>query len=266
MKAGLKMASYKGEASMEQSLVFGGLSPIGFQICEQLLGEGISVQSCSSAVNDLERQFEEEQALFLGRNALFHHYDASSPPLPFEAPAGRLFFVDVIKSNAREQELVKERVKNIFDCLPQDKSYSLNILSSLAVYGQVPGPVTEETPSRPDTLTGRLADEMETFFIERLLSRRGRSLNTNAVILRLGGLETEREGAEEPGVYGKIDAHKAARLMIAAASIRHDGLEVLQFCDIGGSAGKEDEHSERRFSNQKIKTFLGEGFSQIADM
>ncbi|WKB35065.1 hypothetical protein QS257_15195 [Terrilactibacillus sp. S3-3] len=151
-------------------------------------------------------------------------------PSPSKSLPIGFFFVDVIKTSAREHGQIKERIKNIFDCLPQDKSYSFIILSSLAVYGQVPGRVTEETPPRPDTLTGRLADDIETFFIEQFLSKRKHSLKMKAAILRLGTLSAEGEGTEEQAdAYGKIDTCKAARLIIASASIQHEGLEVLQF-------------------------------------
>ncbi|MTT30556.1 hypothetical protein GMB86_00820 [Terrilactibacillus sp. BCM23-1] len=57
------------------SIVYGGLTPLGLNLCESLLDDDMPILSVSSASTEEERELEEENELFLGRNALFKHVE-----------------------------------------------------------------------------------------------------------------------------------------------------------------------------------------------
>ncbi|MFD2617117.1 hypothetical protein [Terrilactibacillus laevilacticus] len=57
------------------SIVYGGLTPLGLNLCESLLEDDMYILSVSSASTEEEREQEEENELFIGRHALFKHVD-----------------------------------------------------------------------------------------------------------------------------------------------------------------------------------------------
>lgn len=213
---------------MERALIFGGLSPQGFPLSEVLMEKGLQVISLSTALNEDEKQSEEEREFFLGRNSLFRVVKAV-PAEPFDY----LFLADTIRTSPADKIRLKERWNRMFFPYKLAGTKSFVFLSSLEICGGEEGRLSETMSAHPRTAIGKAADEMEACFA-RELSRAG---DVKAVIFRtdLENFADRRKG------------RRIAELMSELAFADFPGLEVIHFID-----GPEGETT----LNRKIKAIL----------
>ncbi|WP_332237543.1 hypothetical protein [Sporolactobacillus sp. KGMB 08714] len=214
---------------MERALIFGGLSPQGFPLSEILLEKGLQVVSLSTALNEDERQSEDERELFLGRNALFQIEKAAPEAFDY------LFLTDMIRPSPKSNARLKEKWIKMFLPHPPAVPKSSVLLSSLEICGGNEGRRSESMPVHPRTALGKAADEMESYFAGRL----GKAGDVQTVIFRtdLGNFTDRRKG------------RRTAELMaeLAFADFPGSRLEVIHFTDdLQGDPA----------SNRKIKTIL----------
>jgi nucleoside-diphosphate-sugar epimerase len=197
-----------GGMMMEAALVFGGLSPTGFSLSKELLGEGVRVISVSSAVTEEEKEREEENELFLGRNALFRN--ARNKDWSEEA---HLILADTIRINSDKLKALQSKIN--VQLKNTHQSQKILFLSSLEVCGPLPIGTDEKRAAHPDSALGKAANEMELFFIQRLREMK----KTAAVIFRTDlNLLSDRKGSEI-----------IAALISGLIDMDHKGLDIVHF-------------------------------------
>ncbi|RYL95606.1 hypothetical protein EWI07_00035 [Sporolactobacillus sp. THM7-4] len=218
---------------MEQALIFGGLSLWGFPLSELLLDKGLNVVSLSSALNEEEKDKEEERSLFLGRNACFHYTEDI-----VETAFDSIFFADTIRTNQTEKMCLTEKLRRVFTLKSAADTRSFVFLSSTAIYDGQGKRLSETIPVHPVTDEGKAADEMESVFIQELL-KLGKV--KSASIFRADLTETD-----DPK-----DRRRIAEFMSELALSDHGGLEVVHYI---ARPGTDPE------SNDKIRKLLGNSF------
>ncbi|GAE35424.1 NAD-dependent epimerase/dehydratase family protein [Halalkalibacter akibai] len=153
---------------MEKVVVTGGLGFIGFHLVERLLAEGIQVVIIDQ-ISDEKREEQEEKWLRIGRNDLVTLIDENLERVNFSKV---LKGVDVVyhlaastSNDSKWKKLQKviennvEITKKIVESIPPKAK--LIYSSTVEVYGERPGTITERTPSNPTTPYGitKLASE-----------------------------------------------------------------------------------------------------------
>ncbi|MCO7126683.1 hypothetical protein NIE88_13000 [Sporolactobacillus shoreicorticis] len=193
---------------MEEALVFGGLSSIGFFLTERLLDAGIRVYSISSATSEEEKDREEENELFLGRNALFQCERDEQ-----RAEGTYLILADTFRINRESNDRLKKRIRRLFVNLPQMQR--VLFLSSLEVCGERAEETWMKSPAHPISARGKAANEMELFFVNLLRKIKRKE----AVIFRTDlNLISER-----------ADGEVIAALIIGLMKKDHEGLDAVHF-------------------------------------
>ncbi|MFT8312575.1 MAG: hypothetical protein ABF629_15570 [Sporolactobacillus sp.] len=193
---------------MEEAMVFGGLSSIGFLLTERLLEAGVVVYSISSAVTDEEKDREEENELFLGRNALFHN-DRDKP----RSVAKHLILADTFRMKQESNDELKKKMGHLLTDSPQCQR--VLFLSSLEVCGQHVDKKGKRRAACPTSVRGRAANEMELFFINLLHE----SKRKEAIILR----------TDLNLISDKCDGEIIAALINGLMEQEHEGLDVVHF-------------------------------------
>lgn len=218
---------------MEAALVFGGLSTTGFPLSKGLLGEGVQVISISSAVTAEEKECEEANELFLGRNALFQH--ARNKDWSEEA---HLILADTIRMNPDELKVLKSKISVQLNNAHQ--SQKILFLSSLEVCGPLSNETDEKRAAHPDSALGKAANEMELFFVQRLHEMKKKA----AVIFRTDlDLLSNQKGSEI-----------IAALISGLIDMDHKGLDIVHFKNGESNAPINDEL--RHLLPEKYKKFL----------
>lgn len=181
------MDNWLGGSELKRVVVTGALGFIGFSLCEKLLSEGVEV----IAVDHLSHQYKElyeEKLLTVGRNALFHFVDTKLEHCDLRQllqGADVVFHLaaatDFDSTWERLQETVENNVrltKEIVQLL--EKRSKLVFVSTVQVYGERIGTITESTPTNPLTpyaLTKQAA--------ESIILQEGKRLNKEVLIIRL---------------------------------------------------------------------------------
>ncbi|MET1248112.1 hypothetical protein ABWW58_04880 [Sporolactobacillus sp. STCC-11] len=218
---------------MEAALVFGGLSPTGFPLSKGLLGEGVRVISISSAVTAEEKACEEENELFLGRNALFQHARTKD-----WSEESHLVLADTIRTNSDELKALKSKISSQLNHTHQ--SQKVLFLSSLEVCGSLSNETDEKRAEHPDSALGKAANEMELFFVHRLREMKKKA----AVIFRTDlNLLSSQKGSEI-----------IAALISGLIDMDHKGLDIVHFKNGESNAPINDEL--RHLLPDQYKKFL----------
>ncbi|MDT8859620.1 NAD(P)-dependent oxidoreductase [Alkalihalobacillus sp. MEB130] len=172
---------------MRKALVTGGLGFIGFHLVERLLSEGIEVVIIDQ-IPDEKKEELEEKWLRIGRNALVTLMDKRLEDVQLEKVVKD---VDVIfhlaaatSSDSKWPKLAKviennvSLTKMLVGATP--KNCKIIYASTVEVYGERPGQITERTPTNPTTAYGitKLASE-------RLLAQECKKRGITYHILRL---------------------------------------------------------------------------------
>ncbi|GAE25261.1 UDP-glucose 4-epimerase [Halalkalibacter wakoensis JCM 9140] len=153
---------------MGKTLVTGGLGFIGYHLVERLLSEGEEVVIIDK-MNDVNKEIQEEKWMRIGRNDLVTLIDGELKDLDLSK---EFKDVDVIyhlaaatTSDSKWPKLAKviqnnvSVTKEIVKAMP--KKARLIYASTVEVYGERPGEITERTPTNPTSAYGitKLASE-----------------------------------------------------------------------------------------------------------
>ncbi|MFC0557710.1 NAD-dependent epimerase/dehydratase family protein [Halalkalibacter alkalisediminis] len=153
---------------MKKALVTGGLGFIGFHLVQKLLREGIDVVIVDEMTPE-KKDEQEEKWMRIGRNDLVRLIDQNLEQINFEEA---LKEVDVVYHLAastsndskwkRLQKVIENNVnitKKLVKALPPRATFIY--ASTVEVYGERPGKITERTPANPTTPYGitKLASE-----------------------------------------------------------------------------------------------------------
>ncbi|WP_413379607.1 NAD-dependent epimerase/dehydratase family protein [Alkalihalobacillus sp. 1P02AB] len=153
---------------MKKIVVTGALGFIGFHLCKKLIESGYEVVAIDEMVKERQNELE-EMRMRLGRNALFHLIEKKVEELDLES---ELKDIDAIYHLAaltkydskwpRLQEVIAHNValtkKILLNAPPQSRFI---FPSTVQVYGERPGLITEKTPTNPTSAYGitKLASE-----------------------------------------------------------------------------------------------------------
>ncbi|TCP29763.1 hypothetical protein EV207_10855 [Scopulibacillus darangshiensis] len=227
---------------METVMVYGGLTPLGLKLCEQLLETEKQVVSLSSAKNQSERSIEEDNELFLGRHALFQHKGDLDAISDISTGIDHLYFLDLlkdhedcIKSAEDDMRKITESIFQKTDCLK-----SMTLFSHIDIYGQCTGVITEKTPVKPNTVRGHTANDIEQHFINLLIENRSKQKIKQAVILRMAEIRQLRSEDIAEAAKDTIDVTDAIEALLKAPFVPGgNGLQLIQI-----TSGKDHKLKE----------------------
>lgn len=219
---------------MKRALVFGGLSPFGFFLSQELLEREWYVTSVSSAQTPHEKEIEDGRELCLGRNALFQ----VGKEEPEAAVYTCYFFVDTVRSDVGECRRNKDKLKKILVPGIKPAKQSVILLSSVDAFEKDVPPSSKDASPYPLTAEGRAARDMELFFVNELqCARLARSLIFRTQLNLLEGPKRVK---------------RAAGLMADLAGTDFSGLNIVSLSD-GLESDEPDYQRIRRMIGQKIK-------------
>ncbi len=211
---------------MRKVLVAGGLGFIGFHLCERLLLEGVEV----IAVDPMpphKKEVQEEMILRIGRNSLLTiieeriEHVLSSPQLKEVDVIFHLASLTSVQNDWSNMGKVIENQVNVTRRLVEAMPANARLIyaSSIEVYGERCGIVTEKTPTNPRSLEGiaKLANEE---MIKKLCVQKG----VPYIIVRL------------PTIYGpwQRDDMTYQQILLGAKQPIRDGstIDVLYVDDV----------------------------------
>ncbi|NEU29693.1 NAD(P)-dependent oxidoreductase [bacterium LRH843] len=172
---------------MKRALVTGGLGFIGFHLCQRLILEGVEVV-CIDEMPDAKKAEQEEMAMRLGRNSLLTMINDNVENVKL---TDCLKDVDVIYHLAASTSadskwpklsaVIENNVnltRKIVEAIPKKARFIFS--STVEVYGERPGVITERTPTNPTSPYGitKLASES-------LIKKACQEKEISYVILRL---------------------------------------------------------------------------------
>lgn len=154
-------------------MVTGALGFIGFHLCESLLNEGIEVIAVDYCTPS--SRLVEEKLFCFGRNALFHYRNESTQDVikqDIVKQCDVIYHLAAITSSkigwSQFEQLIKENVEATKQLVEHSSSSTRMIYaSSVDVYGERFGELTENTPTSPSS-----AYAMTKLAAERYLEKR----------------------------------------------------------------------------------------------
>lgn len=172
---------------MKKALVTGGLGFIGFQLVQKLLSEGIEVVIVDEMTSK-NKEEQEEKWMRIGRNDLVSLVDENLEKVNFKKvlkDVNVVYHLAASTSNDSKWKTLQKVIENNVDItkklvqsLPTNAKFIY--ASTVEVYGERPGKITERTPTNPTTPYGitKLASE-------RLIQNECKDRNLTYTILRL---------------------------------------------------------------------------------
>lgn len=155
---------------VKKAVVTGGLGFIGYHLSQALLEKGIEVISVDVRIK--EKALEQEEKLMgMGRNALFSYVegnlDEDNHNLDHHiSTADAVFNLASLASQDSKWQTKHQTIQQATNwiqhiCKQMKASSTLIIPSSVEVYGDVPGLITEETPLQPVSSYGIIKAAIE---------------------------------------------------------------------------------------------------------
>jgi UDP-glucose 4-epimerase len=172
---------------MKKALVTGGLGFLGFHLVQKLLNEGVQVVIVDE-ITDERREEQEEKWMRIGRNDLVSLLDQNLEQTDFQdimKSVDVVYHLAASTSNDSKwkklQKVIENNVnltKKLVKTIPANAK--LIYASTVEVYGERPGKITERTPTNPTSPYGitKLASE-------RLIQKECRNRNIKYNIIRL---------------------------------------------------------------------------------
>lgn len=174
---------------MNKAVVTGALGFIGYHLCQRLLEEGVEVIGIDACIDSKRKEIQEEMLHHFGRNAQFHFIRENLLHVRFAEfmhDVDTVFHLANSRETVRTSQHVSKKIetalavtnKVIEACV--DRNTAIVYTSSLEVYGNRFGKITETSPVSPETPLGllKVADEA-------LLSQKTKKANIPLLIMRL---------------------------------------------------------------------------------
>ncbi|BAB06610.1 NAD-dependent epimerase/dehydratase family protein [Halalkalibacterium halodurans] len=173
---------------MNRVLITGGLGFIGYHLCEALLGQGIDVTVIDHCNDEMRKEEYEEKQLRMGRNALFHFIECSLEHFELSTVTQQVDTIYHLAAHPKREQLWTRLPENQENTLRRIRALTaqakegtrLIFVSSVEVYGERSGTITEQSPTRPTSPYGivKLA-------AEKLLQKEANKRGLDYMILRL---------------------------------------------------------------------------------
>lgn len=155
---------------MQKAVVLGGLGFIGYHLCQELLEKGVEVV-CIEKQDPREYPELDEKLMYMGRNAAFDWMlgdldDTDGCLFTKISEADTVFHMASPVSLESKWQLKNQTVQQAtrwIQAISQamKKDAMLIFPSTVEVYGDVPGLITEETPPQPISPYGLIKYELE---------------------------------------------------------------------------------------------------------
>ncbi|MFK3937306.1 NAD-dependent epimerase/dehydratase family protein [Alkalihalobacillus sp. NPDC078783] len=155
---------------MRRAVVLGGLGFIGFHLCQELLENGVEVV-CIEKQDPHAYPELDEKLMYVGRNASFEWMlgdldDKDERMYAKLKEADTVFHMASPVSLESKWQLKNQTVQQATKwiqtiCQSMKKDAMLIFPSTVEVYGDVPGLITEETPPQPTSPYGLIKYELE---------------------------------------------------------------------------------------------------------
>ncbi|WP_078430318.1 NAD-dependent epimerase/dehydratase family protein [Alkalihalobacterium alkalinitrilicum] len=196
---------------MKRAIVTGALGFIGFHLCSKLIEEGIEVYGIDSKINTAQQSQADERLLYMGRNSLFHYIPQPVESIDFSAILTNdtvIFHLAASTQTDNQWKILRETIHhNVKATEHLIKAVTgkgrIVFTSTVQVYGERTGIITERTPSNPINPYG-----LTKMAGESLLLQQSKKNNIEVVIVRL------------PTVYGPFQREDMAYHQLLKAKLQ----------------------------------------------
>ncbi|OLO40647.1 hypothetical protein BTR23_06600 [Alkalihalophilus pseudofirmus] len=196
---------------MKRAIVTGALGFIGFHLCSKLIEEGIEVYGIDSKINTAQQSQADERLLYMGRNSLFHYIPQPVESIDFSAILTNdtvIFHLAASTQTDNQWKILRETIHhNVKATEHLIKAVTgkgrIVYTSTVQVYGERTGIITERTPSNPINPYG-----LTKMAGESLLLQQSKKNNIEVVIVRL------------PTVYGPFQREDMAYHQLLKAKLQ----------------------------------------------
>ncbi|WP_209121837.1 NAD(P)-dependent oxidoreductase [Alkalihalobacillus sp. BA299] len=195
---------------MKRVVVTGALGFIGFHLCSKLLDEGIEVYGIDSMINAAQKSQAEDRLLYIGRNSLFHYIQQPIESVDFTS----ILTEDTVVFHLAASTQTDNQWKRLRETIHHNVKATKHLIqaitgkgrivytSTVQVYGERTGVITERTPSNPINPYG-----LTKMAGESLLLQQSKKSNLDVVIVRL------------PTVYGPLQREDMAYHQLLTAKL-----------------------------------------------
>ncbi|MDQ0207928.1 NAD-dependent epimerase/dehydratase family protein [Alkalicoccobacillus murimartini] len=174
---------------MKRAVVTGGLGFIGYHLCQALLENGVQVVCIDQRKAEREHE-QDEKVMGMGRNSLFQHLDGDlskeNKKIVEEVSTADVVFHLASPSTKDSKWPTMNQISHQactwiqFLCHSMQEHSRLLFPSTVEVYGDVPGLITENTPLQPTSPYGMIKAE-----VERCIQKEAEAKSIHYDILRL---------------------------------------------------------------------------------
>ncbi|WP_216828322.1 NAD-dependent epimerase/dehydratase family protein [Alkalihalobacterium elongatum] len=175
---------------MKKIIVTGALGFIGYHLCSKLIEAGHEVIGIDSKINNDQQRQAEERLLHIGRNSLFSLIEQPIEKVDFTAILEKDTVIYHLAASTqtdnqwnRIRETIHHNVKateHLINAIAGTDKGRLVYSSTIQVYGERTGTITEKTPSNPINPYG-----LTKMAGESLLIQKSKKSDLDVVIVRL---------------------------------------------------------------------------------